>query len=92
MNTAPPITIVKGTRPLHFGDRVPEKLSVGMAAWVSFDGKKALPVTITAVDDRHYSVRIERSSRVSRAGNIHSVFLDEVRSTPVAACRNCVTL
>jgi hypothetical protein len=92
MITAPrQITIVKGIKPLHFRRRVAELLSPGASAWVSFDGKKALPVVVTEIDDRHYSVRMERTSRVSRVGNVHSLFLDEVRSTPEAACINCVT-
>jgi hypothetical protein len=92
MNPTPrQITAVKGVKPLHYTKRVAEQLTVGAAAWVSFDGKKALPVTVAEIDDRHYSVRIERGSRVSRAGNVHSLFLDEVRTTPEAACLNCVT-
>jgi len=85
------VVSVKGVKPMHFRNRVAEQLEVGAPAWVSFDGKKALPVTVTEIDDRHYSVRMERTSRASRAGNVHSLFLDEVRSTPEAACLNCVT-
>ena len=92
MNTTPrQITTVNGIKPLHFRGRVAEQLSVGASAWVSFDSKKALPVIVTEIDDRHYSVRMERTSRVSRAGNVHSLFLDEVRSTPESACINSVT-
>ena len=78
---------------IHYAKRVAENLSVGADAWVSFDGRKALPVTITGIDERHYDVQMLRASRGPgiRAGNIHSLFLDEVRSTPEAACLNCVT-
>jgi hypothetical protein len=85
------VVTVKGIKPLHFKNRVAEQLPVGAAARVSFDGGKALPVTITKIDDRHYSVRIERTTRISHARNVHGLFLDEVRSTPEAACLNCVT-
>ena len=85
------VVTVKGVKPLHFKNRVAEQLQIGAAAWVSFDGTKALPVTVLWIDDRHYSVRVERTTRVSRAGNVHTFFLDEVRSTPAAACLNCVT-
>jgi hypothetical protein len=87
------ISIVKGIKPLHFKRRKAEQLPVGAEAWVSFDGRKALPVIITEIDERHYDVRMLRASRRLgiRAGNIHSLFLDEVRSTPEAACLNCVT-
>ena len=91
MHTARRIVAVKGVKPLHFKNRTSEALAIGADAWISWDGKKAQPVTVTEIDDRHYSVRIERTSRISRAGNVHSLFLDEVRSTPEAACRNCVT-
>jgi len=40
-------------KPLHFKNRVAEQLAIGANAWVSFDGRKALPVTITGMDDRH---------------------------------------
>jgi hypothetical protein len=84
---------VKGMKPLHYSKRVAENLSLGTNAWVSFDGRRALPVTITGIDDRHYDVQMLRASRGLgiRAGNVHSLFLDEVRSTPEAACLNCVT-
>jgi hypothetical protein len=87
------IATVKGIKPLHFKKRVAEHLPIGAEAWVSFDGRKALPVTITGIDERHYDVRMLRASRGLgvRAGNVHSLFLDEVRSTPGAACLNCVT-
>lgn len=93
MNAARSIVTVKGMKPLHFKNRVAEKLEVGADAWVSFDGRKALPVTVIGQDDRHYDVRMLRRSMsgVIRPGNIHSLFLDEVCSTPEAACRNCVT-
>ena len=87
------VITVKGVNPLHYSKRVAENLAIGTNAWVSFDGRKALPVTITGVDERHYDVQMLRPSRRLgiRAGNTHSLFLDEVRSTPKAACLNCVT-
>ncbi|PZP83718.1 MAG: hypothetical protein DI582_10490 [Azospirillum brasilense] len=84
------VTYLKGITTLHYTKRDIEKFDVGDEAWISWDGKKALPVIITEVDDRHYSVKIERP--LKQAGNVHSLFLDEVRSTPEAACQNCVTL
>ncbi len=83
------IVFVKGIKPLHYAKRVREAFEVGAEAWVSFNGRKALPVTITESDDRHYSVRIVAGKD---AGNINSLFRDEVRSTPELACLNCVTL
>ena len=89
------ITFVKNVKQLHYAKRVAEKFSVGADAWVSFDGRKALPVTITGMDERHYDVQMLRASRGlglgGRAGSVYSLFLDEVRSTPETACINCVT-
>jgi len=83
------ITYVKNITPVPFGKRNTEQFSPGDKAWISWDASKAIPVTITEVDDRHYSVRIERP--VSKAGDQHFLFLDEVRSTPKLACLNYVT-
>jgi len=84
------ITIVKNIKPIHFDKRTSEKFNVGDKAWVSWDGRKAYPVTITKVTDRKYLLNIERP--LKDKGNIHSLFLDEVRSTPELACINHVTL
>jgi hypothetical protein len=75
--------------PIHFRDRTAEKFVPGDKAWISWNGKKAIPVTITKVDDRHYTFRIERP--LKKVGSVHFLFLDEVRSTPELACRNYVT-
>ncbi|TKW61711.1 MAG: hypothetical protein DI628_03545 [Blastochloris viridis] len=81
---------VKGVTPLHYTKRTVETFVAGDKAWISWGGKKALPVTVTEVDDGYYSVQIEHPKK--DAGNIHSLRLDEVRSTPELACLNCVTL
>jgi len=84
------IVHVKGVNPLHFAKRTVEKFDIGDKAWISWDGKKAIPVTIVKVDDRHYTFRTERP--LKKAGSTHFVFLDEVRSNPELACINYVTL
>lgn len=83
------IVIVKGVVPIHYSKRVIEKFDIGDKAWISWDGRKAIPVSITEVDDRHYTLNLERP--LSKAGNEHYLFLDEVRSTPELACLNMVT-
>ena len=68
-------------------DRILEEFKIGAEAWISFDGRKALPVIVIEVNgDRGYSVRRERPPQ-----SVHSLFRDEVRSTPELACINCVT-
>lgn len=87
------ITFVKNVKPLNYSQRVAEKFSVGDKAWVCFGGSKALPAIVIEVDDRHYTVKFERSSKRPRI-TLHSqnsLFHDEVRSTPELACINCVT-
>lgn len=84
------ITIVKNIKPVHFDKRTSEKFKVGDKAWISWNGRKALPVTITDVTDRNYSFNIERP--LKNKGDNHFLFLDEVRSTPELACINHVTL
>ncbi|KAA8485553.1 YozE SAM-like protein [Arcticibacter tournemirensis] len=84
------IVSIKGVIPRHYNVRTVEKFEVGDKAWISWGGKKAIPVTIVDVDLRHYSVRTERP--LTKAGSVHSLFLDEVRSTPELACINHVTL
>jgi hypothetical protein len=96
------IVWVKGIKPLHISKREAERLPVGAEAWVSFNGRKALPVIITEVDEpkRHCGVRFERPStsigidRIDalKTTTTHGFFLNEVRSTPELACLNCVTL
>lgn len=83
------IVIVKNVIPIHFEKRTVEAFEPGDKAWISRDGRKALPVTITEVTEHHYSFRMERPLRV--AGTEHFLFLDEVRSTPELACINRVT-
>lgn len=83
------ITIVKNVKPIHFDKRTPEKFNVGDKAWISWNGRKAFPVTITEVTDRNYSFKIERP--LKNRGDVHFLFLDEVRSTPQLACINHVT-
>jgi hypothetical protein len=83
------ITFVRAVQ-LPFDKRTIEKFGVGDPAWISWDGRKAIPVIVKKVDDRNYIVEILRP--LKNKGNIHSLFLDEVRSTPLLACINCVTL
>ena len=80
---------VRGVKPLHYRHRTAEQFEIGDAAWISFNGKIAYPVRVVGKDDRHYDVKAERPSR---RVSTHSLFLDEVRSTPEAACINMVTL
>lgn len=84
------VVSVKKAISLLYGKRTIEKFSPGDAAWISWDGKKAIPVSVLEVDERHYSVKIV--SPPKKAGNRHSLFWDEVRSTPELACENLVTL
>jgi hypothetical protein len=83
------IAFVKNVIPLHYANRTVEKFSPGDKAWISWNGRKANPATILEVDDRHYTVRIERP--LKSAGIGYSFFLDEVRSTPELACINRIT-
>lgn len=83
------IVIVNNITPIHFRKRTVEKFNMGDKAWISWDNRKAIPVTITAVTQQHYTFKIERPIR--KAGNEHYLFLDEVRSTPELACINRVT-
>lgn len=86
----PKISFQKNISPLHFSDRDVEKFKIGDSAWISWDGRKAIPVKIVEVHANGYLVNIQRP--IKKAGNIHSLFLDEVRSTPTLACMNKVTL
>ncbi|KQM77974.1 hypothetical protein ASE74_16420 [Pedobacter sp. Leaf216] len=83
------VVIVKNIIPIHFNKRTVEKFQVGDKAWISWDARKAIPVTITEIGEQNYSFVIERP--LKKAGNKHHLFLDEVRSTPELACINCVT-
>jgi len=83
------ITYVQHATPIHFRDRTVEKFAPGNKAWISWEGKKAIPVTVTEVDQVYYSFRIERP--LKEAGSEYYLRLDEVRSTPELACMNCVT-
>lgn len=85
----PKITYIKDVKPLHMSMRTVEKFKVGDLAWISFDGRKAIPVTVLGADERSYSVRHERP--LGKAGGSSSYFLDEVRSTAELACQNRIT-
>lgn len=63
---------------------------MGDKAWISWNGRKAIPITIIELDERHYSFKVERP--VKDAGNEYYLRLDEVRSTPELACLNRVTI
>jgi YozE SAM-like fold len=84
------IVFEKNLISLQFKDRTIEKFSPSDKAWISWDGRKAIPVSIVKVDDRNYTIRIERP--LKNEGNEHVLFLDEVRSTPKLACINHVTM
>ena len=83
------ITYVSNVESLHYSKRTVEKFAVGDKAWISWDGRKAIPVTVVEEDGIYYSFKIERP--LKRAGDEHYVRLDEVRSTPELACVNHVT-
>jgi len=83
------IVVVKNVTPIHYNKRTVEKFDVGNKAWISWDGRKAIPVIITEVDERYYTFVVERP--INKAGSEYYLRLDEVRSTPELACINCVT-
>jgi len=83
------IVFVKNITPLHFAKRTIENFVSGDKAWISWEGKKAIPVTILEVDERYYTFKIERP--LKQAGTEHYLRLDEVRSTPELACINHFT-
>jgi hypothetical protein len=83
------IVFVKNAKLVPYTKRSTEEFSLGSPAWISWEGKKAIPVTVVKVDETHYSVRIERP--IKKQGNVNSLFRDEVRSTPELACENYVT-
>ncbi|RZJ92302.1 MAG: hypothetical protein EOO20_02300 [Chryseobacterium sp.] len=83
------VVLVKNAKPVHINKRTIEIFKACDLAWISWDGRKATPVTVLEADDRNYSLRIERP--LKKSGTVHSLFLDEVRSTPELACANHVT-
>lgn len=84
------ITYISNITPLHHAKRTVEKFAVGDKAWISWDGRKAIPVTIVEVDGIYYSFKIDRP--LNKAGDEYYLRLDEVRSTPELACINHVTM
>jgi hypothetical protein len=88
-STSRNIVFVKNVKPLHYTKRTVENFLPGDPAWISWDARKAIPVTVTEVDERYYTFTVERP--LKNAGNEHYLRLDEVRSTPELACINCVT-
>lgn len=84
------IVFVKNVKPIPFPDRSVEKFNVGDKAWISWNGSKAIPVTVVKILDQHYTVRIERPQK--KIGQQNTLFFDEVRSSPELACFNNVTL
>ncbi len=83
------VVFVKNVTPLHYSNRIVEKFVAGDKAWISWDGRKAIPITVTEVDGIYYSVKIERPLKWGKSERY--LRLDEVRSTPELACINCVT-
>ena len=84
------IVVVNNAKPLHYSKRTIENFVGGDKAWISWEGRKAIPVTVLEVDEFGYIFRIERP--LKDAGNEHTVRFDEVRSTPELACINHITL
>jgi hypothetical protein len=84
------IVYINNVSPLHFTKRTVEKFNPSDPAWISWDGRKAIPVTIIEVDDIYYTFKVERP--LKKAGDEYYLRLDEVRSTPELACINHVTL
>jgi hypothetical protein len=84
---------VKGAKPLPVRRRTLQEIEIDTEAWVSYDGKLALPVCVLAKDDRNYLIEFEYTSR--RAARLRGdrvyVYRDELRTTPEAACVNRVT-
>lgn len=80
------MVFVKNVTPLHYTKRTIESFNAGDKAWISLDGRKAIPVTVLEADNMHYTFRIERPS--NKTDGIDYLRLDEVRSTPELACIN----
>ncbi|WP_185210783.1 hypothetical protein [Sphingobacterium mizutaii] len=89
INDTRKIMFVKNVKPLHYSERTIENFVPGDKAWVSWNGRKAIPVTVLETDERYYTFRIERP--LNHAGDEHYVRLDELRSTPELACINHVS-
>lgn len=51
------IVFLKNVIPVNYIKRTAEKFNPGDKAWISWDGRKAIPVTILEVDNRHYTFR-----------------------------------
>ncbi len=83
------IVFVKNITPLHYSKRTIEHFVAGNKAWISWEGRKAIPVTVLKADEFSCTFRIERP--LKKAGDEHNVRLDEVRSTPELACINYIT-
>jgi len=83
------IVFVKNATSLPLSKRTIEHFVAGDKAWISWEGKKAIPVTVLEVDEFGYVFRSERPFK--NAGNKHAVRFDEVRSTPELACINYIT-
>lgn len=83
------IVFVKNITPLHYSKRTIENFVPGDKAWISWEGKKAIPVTVIEVGEMYYTIRTERP--LNKAGERYDLRLDEVRSTPELACINHFT-
>jgi hypothetical protein len=83
------IVFVKNSIPIHYSKRTIENFVAGDKAWISWEGRKAIPVTVVEVDPFGYAFKVERP--LKKAGDQHQVRLDEVRSTPELASRNYIT-
>jgi hypothetical protein len=83
------IVFIKNTKALPYSKRTIENFIAGDKAWISWEGRKAILVTVIEKDEFGYKFRIERP--LKQAGNEHAVRFDEVRSTPELACINHIT-
>ncbi len=76
---------------VHIKDRTVENLIVGGVYYISFDGKKAYKVELLDINDTMKMGSIKVLNGKFK-GKFHSLYLDEIRSTEEAACKNYVTL
>jgi hypothetical protein len=85
---------VRGAEPIPWRQRTAENLGIGAEAWVSLDGKVAFPAIVVEKDDRHYGVQFEAQAARSGVfrGSRYFFFHDEVRTTPLLACINMVSM
>lgn len=81
--------LVNHAAALNFLKRKAEKFNPKIKPRYHRTGRKAIPVTILKVEDRHYTFRLERPPK--NAGSEHYLFLDKVRSTREFGCLNFVT-